>query len=594
MTVTVDHDPREVLATPSMPLARTMKAVEDLEKSELAKEAAIGIASNATVDLLGVFLRKHALLAGVKLRVQQGNHDDVLGDIDSFSRANIDSVILLPFFDNLLPAFEAQAGHLPADVIADKISEVRARYRLAFEKAKGFRQVFLGTFHRMGATADSSTDRVVETIVRFNQALREEAGPFPNVRLIDMGEVVSTVGHANAFDRRFYFRGKAPYSTALLDELARRLAAASRAFGTHFYKVLVFDCDNTIWGGVIGEDLLGGIKLSPYDYPGNIFWRVQQELVSLERAGVLLVMCSKNNPADVDEVFSKHPDVVLTDRDIILKRVNWSDKSSNLREIASSLNIGLDSLVFLDDSEFECSGVRSQLPMVRTFQVPKALPDYPLVIEEIKDLFLAGGVSQESRSKTAQYRQRSEAESLKASFGSNEEFLASLELKLEVSRNASDSVPRISELTMKSNQFNVTTRRYTAGEISKLMAATDATVYSIVVRDRFGSAGLTGVIIMRWLGATAVVDSFLMSCRVIGRGIEFGVWNEVLKDARLRGCTTLSAQYLPTSKNSLVADFFDRLGLSIAESAAGARRYETAIDQLPAQQTPWIEVISDQ
>lgn len=595
MTATVDRDPLEILADRSISLGPMMKAIEELESSgRFTREESLGLSSNVTVQLLGVFLRRYALLRGVKLRLHQGNHDDVLGDIDAFARDGVESVLLLPFFDNLLPSFEAQLGHLAPDAVAAKEAEVQDRYRLALEKAKGFRAVFLGCFHRMSAAIDPMTDGVAETIARFNEVLRQEAAAFPNVRLIDTGEIVRIVGQSRSFDRRFYYRGTAPYSTAFLGELARRVAAASRGFGTYFYKVLVLDCDNTLWGGVIGEDLLNGIRLGPYDYPGNIFWRVQHELAALEAAGVLLCLCSKNNPEDVEEVFSRHPDMVLKDRHIILKKLNWQDKASNLREIAQALNVGLDSLVYVDDSDFECSGVRSQLPMVLTIQVPPALTDYPAVIEEIKELFLAGGTSSESRAKTDQYRQRAAAEELKAGFATNEEFLASLGLRLEVSRNAAGSVPRISELTMKSNQFNLTTRRYSVSEIQQFVASRDATVYSVVVSDKFGSAGLTGVVIVRWEGGAAVVDSFLMSCRVIGRGIEFAVWNEVLRDAVARKCQVVRAEYRPTAKNAQVADFFDRLGLPLVSADGEGRRYEITIVKFSPQHTPWIEVVSAQ
>lgn len=584
-------DPTDILADRASTISETQMAVDFLEQAErFTREASVGLSSNATIGLLSLFLRKQALLHDTLLHVHQGNHDDVLNDIDAFVRDGVDTVVLLPFFDNLLPSFEAQLGHLSRDAIFGKEQELRARYRLAFEKSSSFRRVFLGSFHRLGTEFDSPTDTVSQVVAQFNRALREEAQGHANITIIDTEEIVRVLGQGRAFDRRFYFRAKAPYSAAFLGELARRIAAASRGFGTHFYKALVLDCDNTLWGGVIGEDLLAGIKLNPHDYPGNIFWRVQNELVSLEKSGILLCLCSKNNAEDVEEVLSQHPEMVLRNENIIVKKVNWSDKSANIREIARTLNIGLESIAYLDDSEFECSGVRSQLPMVRTFQVPAVLSQYPALIDEIKELFLAGGVSRESQSKTLQYRQRADAEELKARIGSNEEFLASLALRLEIARDAESSMPRISELTMKSNQFNLTTRRYNPSDIRQFMESPNATVYSIVVHDRFGSAGLTGVIIMRWEGEVACVDSFLMSCRVLGRGIEFAVWNEVHRDAADRRCRVIRAMYRPTSKNAQVADFFDRLGLSLIASNDEGYRYELAIDKFRTQHTPWVEV----
>lgn len=583
-----------ILANDSSPLAKTMAAISEIESAPgIPRETTLAISSNATVNLLGVFLRKHALLNGVRLNVRLGNHDDPVGDIESFAASSVEHVLFVPVFDNLLPSFEAQVGNLSHGVVAEKESELRARYRLVFEKAKSFRSVVVCDFHRLTPSDGSTQDRIDDVVQAFNLALRAEAAPFPNIRIIETSALVSEIGHASAFDLRYYFRSKAPYTTDFLDLLARRVTALSRGFGSYFYKALALDCDNTLWGGIIGEDLMQGIELDPFDYPGNVYWRVQNELVALERSGVLLCLCTKNNPDDVDEVFERHPAAILKEHHFVLKRVNWSDKITNLQQIAADLNIGLDSIVFLDDSEFECAAVRSQLPMVRTFQVPSVLSDFPRVIAQIRELFLAGGISAESRSKTEQYRQRAQSAEIATNFTSNEEFLASLGLRVELTRNAMGSAPRISELTMKSNQFNLTTRRYSVSEVLELMEGPNSTVYSMVVSDKFGSAGLTGVLVVRWEGRKAVVDSLLMSCRVIGRGVEFAIWEAVREDALERECDTLVAEYRPTQKNTQAANFFERLSLQCVSTDGGTRRYETSIAAFTPPVNEWIEVVCD-
>lgn len=573
-------------------LSQVMQAVVNLEKGESVRRLSIGLSSSATIELLGLYLRKHGLLFGTHIDIHQGNYDDPISDVDLFLRAGVEHMVLLPFFDNLLPSFEAQLESLAPDALAAKELEMRGRYRIAFEKAKSLNTIFLGSFHRMGHAADvSATDAVAVVLAQFNQALREEAAAFSNIRMIDTDEVVRAVGQGAAFDTRFYFRSKAPYTGVYLNELARRVALSSRGFGTHFYKVLVLDCDNTLWGGVIGEDLLGGIKLGPYDYPGNIFWRMQHEFATLERNGILLCLCSKNNPADIEEVIQKHPDMVLRGTQIVIKKVNWNDKPGNLRELAKELNVGLDSMVFLDDSSFECEAVRQQLPMVKTVQVPATLSDYPRVVREIKELFLAGGISADSRGKTEQYRQRAGAEEIKAQFESQDAYLASLDMKVEMTCNARASIARISELSMKSNQFNLTTRRYSVAEVTHMMQAPEYTVYSLVVADKFGNAGLTGVVVMRYADGVADVDNFFMSCRVIGRGVEMGIWTRIAADAAGRGCSELRAEFIPSAKNAQVADFYDRLGLTlIAEVSEGIRRYSTTASTFAPPETSWIEI----
>lgn len=581
-----------VLAAGNSTLMQLNQAIKLLEAVPQRCNVKLGLSSSVTVDLLATYLRKHGLLAGARIDIVAGNYNDPIGDVALFQRAGVEQMVLLPFFDNLMPAFEARLGGLSADLLDSLESELRVRYRLVFEQARTMQSIFLGSFHRLGTPAQADgQDRVAQVLARLNAALREEAAQFANIRLIDSEDIVATVGRAAAFDSRFYFRSKAPYSAVYMNELARRIAAATRGFGAHFYKVLVLDCDNTLWGGVVGEDLLNGIKLGPYDYPGNIFWRVQHELAALERQGVLLCLCSKNNPADVEEVLRAHPEMVLSAQQLVLKKVNWDDKPSNLRAIASELNLGLDSMVFLDDSSFECEAVRQQLPMVRTVQVPAALNDYPRVLQEISQLFLAGGQAAGAGAKTEQYRQRADAEQLRARFDSQEDYLASLQLQVELSRNAHASVARISELSQKSNQFNLTTTRYSVAELEQLMHSPVHAVYSFVVMDKFGSAGLTGVVVVTFDGALARVENFLMSCRVIGRGIETSIWQRIVADALASGCRELQASYIPSAKNAQVADFYDRLGLALlAESSAGVRRYSIALADFIAPVTPWIEM----
>ncbi len=594
MTQIAVPSPIEALHDRSTTLTRTVWAVEELEKAgSYSRTLAVGISSNVTIPLLGVFLRKHALLHGVRINVHLGNHDDLLGDADDFVRQGIEILIVHSYFDNLLPSFESQVGHLSPAAIEQKRSEVRSRYRLAFEKAKSMRAVYVTGFHRMSGAPYPTHDVVQGAIAKFNQAIAEEGADFPNVRVIDADDIIRSLGCGSAFDNRFYFRQKAPYAPSFLNELARRLSLMCRGFGGYYYKVLVLDCDNTLWGGLIGEDLLDGIKIDPNEYPGNVFWRVQNELAGLQRDGVLLCLCSKNNLEDVDQVLSRHPCMVLKERHFILKKVNWSDKALNLREIAQHLNLGLDSLVYLDDSDFECAAMRTQLPMVKTVQVPTNLADYPCVVDEIKALFLGGGVSNENQLKTDQYRQHAQAEESRITFATNEEFLASLGLRIEISRDLVSSASRISELTMKSNQFNVTSRRYSTAQICGLMASADCTIYSLVISDKFGNAGLTGVLIIQWDKGFAHVDSFLLSCRVIGRGVEFAIWNTVIGDAVSRGCDVFRARYQRTEKNALVREFFDRLGMRLVEEGEESRCYEVAVTSFRCPDTPWIEVLNN-
>jgi FkbH-like protein len=580
------------LADPAAPLADVMAAVEAAEARLPKLAARVAISAGATVDLLGLYLRRHAALAGVRIEVSQGGFDDPLGDAERFATAGVDCLLLAPSLETLAPAFEAKAGALPDEAIAAVERALRGRWRLALEKAAAVRGVFLCGLHRISEPV-AGGDRLDAVVDRLNAALREEAAAFANVRWIDMGGVIAAVGRRAAFDARFHLRNAAPYSPALLDEWARQVTAVSRAWGTRFHKALVLDCDNTLWGGVVGEDLVSGVKLSAHAYPGNVFHRAQAEFQALQRQGVLLCLASKNEPADVDAMFAEHPEMVLAKGDVILSEVSWSDKVESLRRIAATLNIGLDSLVFVDDSDFECEAVRTQLPEVTVFQVPKRPADYPAVIARIKDLFLAGGASTDGAEKTEQYRQRAEAIAEQGRYASQEEYLASLGLTVTLARDDMARIARISELSQKSNQFNLTTLRYGPAEIERLMADPDAAVWALDVADKFGAAGLTGVVVMRLAGEVATIESFFMSCRVLGRGVEFSIWPVILADAAAHGCLFVCARYLPTAKNAQAADFYDRLGLPLTNEVDGARNYEAAIAGFAPPPSPWITVQHD-
>jgi FkbH-like protein len=592
--VTAPVDPRAVLAAPGSTLTAVIGAVEALEQQPQERTVRVGVSSAVTADLLGTYLRRHGLLAGTAVQVVAGNHDDPIGDVERFRRDGVEHMVLLPFFDALLPAFEAQLPGLAPAAVDALEAGVRTRYRLTLEAARELRSVHLVTFHRMGSPLDPAGGDVVDVVLtRFDAALREEAAAFGNTRLVDGEDVVRTVGRDAAFDLRFWFRGRAPYTGAFLDELARRVTVAARGFGAPFRKVLALDCDNTLWGGVVGEDGVTGLALGPHDSPGNVFWQVQHEIAALRRAGVLLCLVSKNNPADVDEVFRDHPGMVLTDADVVSRKVDWSDKPANVRALADELGLGLDSFVFLDDSPFECEAMRQQLPMVTTVQVPARLSDYPRVIRSVGELFLAGGVTAESQDKTEQYRQRARAQQLQATAVDQQAYLASLQLTVQVRRDVVADAARVAELSQKSNQFNLTTRRYGVADVERLMADPAHTVHALVVGDVFGSAGLTGAVVVRRDGATAHVEAFFLSCRVLGRGVETAVWPQVVADAVAGGCHELYAEYLPSAKNAQVADFYDRLGFTRTAAAEdGSRSYRIATDDFRTPPPAWIEMSS--
>jgi FkbH-like protein len=315
-----------------------------------------------------------------------------------------------------------------------------------------------------------------------------------------------------------------------------------------FYKALVLDADGTLWKGILDE---GGITMTPE------FLAVQGTYFALRERGVILAIASKNEQVDLENAIGS---IGLLDvGDFTVIRGGWGNKVTSLRNIAKTLNIGLDAIVFVDDSSFECEYVRSHLPEVKVVQVPQNLVEYPRVAQEIANLF----PTLVDVSKTEEYRALAAAERTRPQFKTEEEYLASLGIEVEIHCNRSDEIPRIAELCQKVNQFNLTTVRYTEGQIAQLMAEGYADVYSLNVKDKFGDQGLCGVLIVDH----GQIDEFCLSCRILGRGIEFSPWKLLFANGQLRYMDHLRTCYIATEKNHQVADFWPKVGLIVVAGA---------------------------
>jgi FkbH-like protein len=563
-------------------LADLLRSLDEIEKSaKFEKTFSIGLSANISTDLIGTYLRKQIVRNRLQPVVVHGNFDSHFDNLKEFSAKGLDCALILPLLDNVVPGLESRLPTLSLDESLQIQGKIREELSLALREARGLKRIFIGKFHYIfPSDLASEGDRSRARLQGFNQVLADLAEEFPNVALVEMDAILGELGRSVSVMHRFYFRFKAPYTGIFCNELAKVVLSMSRGGGTYFYKALVLDCDNTLWGGIIGEDLLANIKLEPHDYPGSVFWRIQNDILTLQKAGVIICLCSKNNPADVDEVLEKHNSMLLKDDHIVIKKVNWEPKVQNIQAIARELNIGLDSIVFVDDSDFECQAVRSQLPSVQVFQVPKNAFEYPAVMNAIKRLFLSGGNSGESAAKTAQYKQRALAEQAKQSFENHDDYLKSLELKIELRKNHVEQIKRISELTQKSNQFNLTTRRYSEAELLSMIATGGTDVFSIRVSDKFGDHGITGVAVFRYEGEECFVDSFLMSCRVIGRGVEVSVWQYMFEEARKKGCCRLRAEFRKSAKNAQVEMFYEDLGLGSAKSDGDVKTYLSGLNEI--------------
>ncbi len=385
---------------------------------------------------------------------------------------------------------------------------------------------------------------------------------------LDLDEVLAQLGRGNFFDHRFWYSSRFPFTADASREFSRRVIGLGAGLKHPRAKVIVLDADNTLWGGVIGEDGMAGIALGP-DYPGNAFVDFQRRLLDFQQRGFILALCSKNNPADLDEVLREHPHQVLRDRHFAARRVNWEPKPDNLAALAKELNLGLDSFIFVDDSSHECAAVRQALPQVEVIQTPARSVEIPFCLDQIARLEILS-LTEEDLAKTdlyAQERRRRELlENSENTGGGNENYLRSLGMKMKVSLDREAHLARLSQLTQKTNQFNLTTRRYGEHQMQEFIRGEGWLVADFSLADIFGDSGVVGLAIFALHdGCRAELDTFLMSCRVIGRQAEGAFLHTLLRILADRGIKEVIADFLPTAKNVLAKDFLTEQGFRATE-----------------------------
>ena len=440
-------------------------------------------------------------------------------------------------------------------------------------------------FPAFGIRDSQSADMQVGTIRDLNRHLLETLRQTQNAYFVDMELSVARVGVREFYDHRYWHIGRAPFSLDAMRDIASVDFQFIRAQKGKSRKCLVLDCDNTLWGGVVGEDGLSGIKLDR-THPGSAYYEFQQEIVNLYNRGVIVALCSKNNEEDVWEVFDKHPSMVLKREHISAAAIGWRDKATMLREIAAELNIDLDSLVFVDDSEFEINLVRELLPAVETACLLKNMAVQARDFVISCGLFDTPTVSEEDRHRGQFYRDETERKEFRSQCTDLTSYLRSLEMVAEVSFADEFSIPRLAQQTQKTNQFNLTTRRYSEADISRFAASQDADVIYVKLSDRFGESGIVGTCLLRYQGETAIIDTLLLSCRVLGRGVEDVFLAEALRAAKRRGCRKAIGEYFRTRKNHQVERFYDKHGFTNHNGSETREADRTLVFDLTAEIGP--------
>ena len=534
----------------------------------------LAIPRSFTVEPVIPLLRAEAFVHGIDLTVQLGDFNAYAQEIldpDSFLYRFIpDAVILAARTADLAPELWHGYPDLAPEAVPGVVRRVSSNFsqwiRVFRERSSVALVVHLLELPArpgMGILDVHQKTGQSDAIQQVNHELRQIASEHRGIYTLDYDGLVARHGRLRWDDERKWLVARMPIAADHLIYLAREWLRFVIPLSGKTAKVLVADLDNTMWGGVIGEEGMTGIKLGP-EHPGAAYQNLQRAMLDLKRRGILLAICSKNNLDDAMEALENHPGMLLRSKDFAAVRINWNDKAQNLREIASELNIGVDALAFLDDNAVEREQVRSALPEVIVID----LPEDPLAYDgAVRDCpaFERLALSSEDQQRTTLYATQRERSQAEQSFQSKEDFFRYLEQEAEVGPVSPATLARVAQLTQKTNQFNLTTRRHTEQQIADMAGRPGWQVLSLKVRDRFGDHGLVGVAITRDEAETCEIETFLLSCRVIGRTMETALLSHLAQSAAARGRQRLAGRFFASKKNAPARDFYARHGFQLTE-----------------------------
>jgi len=395
-------------------------------------------------------------------------------------------------------------------------------------------------------------------IKKLNYLMSMLAQEYKNVFLIDLNNIRNVYGQSFK-DEKLYYIAKMPISLEVLPEVAKQVVDVIKGLNGIIKKCVICDLDNTLWGGVIGDDGINGIQIGELGL-GHAFEDLQLWLKSLKERGIILAICSKNDEKNAKEPFINHPEMVLKLEDISIFVANWKDKASNIKYIQETLNIGMDSIVFLDDNPFERNLVRSMLPNITVPELPEDPAMYLSYLKSL-NLFETASFSGIDKERTKQYKAEVDRIESQKMFNSYDEYLKDLDMKATVKIFDEFQIPRIAQLTQRSNQFNLRTIRYTEGDIESLISNDDYLTQYYMLEDKFGDHGLISLVIMKKQDEeTLFIENWLMSCRVLKRGMEEFVINDIISIAKDNNFKYIIGEYIKTPKNSMVSQIYPKLG----------------------------------
>ena len=583
-------------------IRRALRMVEELESSQRGPAFRVELLGTYSLESLRPVLQLALNCLPARATLEIGPLDAIESHIAKgvvgAEREALDARVVLWRAEELLPeVFYPFSNGFP-DGITSRRDQVLGRIegvvRLHQQRA-GETPLFLSTIPQPihfsnPILASQHRAGLFSILGSINQKLYELATQNSSVYVIDFAAWASGRGRGHG-TVGLDFMARQPFSASGQVVFAFRLARYLRPLIVPRKKALAIDLDNTLWGGVLGEDGLAGLEIGP-EFPGNVHLRIQRELLELKARGIALVLLSKNNVTDVEEAFSSLANMILKLDDFAVRKVNWEPKSENLRAAAAELRLGLDSFAFIDDSDYEREQMRQLNPRVLILN-QNSDPLRTLNTLWETDAFDSLFLTKEDRHRQHDYRVR-QAREIGAHQDDLEGFLKSLEMAAVIEPVGPGNLDRVANLLAKTNQFNLTTRRHSRAEVARLGEAAGSIALVLRLRDKFGEQGIIGLVIAvpGQEEQSLIIDSLLVSCRALGRGVEHALWAAVVNRAYRKGVRKLQAEYVATGKNTLVADFYDKLGFRQVEGNGSVKRYELT-PLAPRLYPSWINAIDE-
>ncbi|MBL76692.1 MAG: hypothetical protein CL763_07200 [Chloroflexi bacterium] len=545
-------------------LSEYLKLAKNIDDLKTENKLKVGILSSFTLNGLDEVLHVKCSELGIKYQSYVAGYNqynqEILDSNSNLYKFSPDITFLIIDIRN----FFGENFYMPYKISNDerrklvqqKINEIKNIIQ-SFEKNSSSKLIItnfnIPSYSPNGIIETKSEFGFHEMIEEINRSLRDISKVHNSIYIYDFNQFVSKHGERNIFDYRQFHVGDIQISFNFIPFFGDELIGYIKPIMSKNKKCIVLDLDNTLWGGVIGEDGFDGIELG-HTSNGKAFVEFQKELLSLWNQGIVLAINSKNNFDDAIKVIREHPEMILREKNFASIQINWNDKAQNMKQISDEINIGLNSFVFFDDDKLNQERIKQEFSEVLTIDLPEDPSQYAPILKELND-FNVLQRTQEDVARGEMYAQQRERKKFQDSVSNLDEFLKQLDITVKIKKSNKFLIPRISQLTLKTNQFNLTTKRYQEEEIRNLSKDENYEVGCAQVIDKFGDNGITGAFIINKKENIWILDTFLLSCRIMGRGVENAILSEILKEAKSKKVDEIKAEFIPTEKNKPAENF---------------------------------------